>query len=120
MAKIKVRAKDIKSAIAGEMIHIVVSFLIEDLFRISLHPTLATPRPIIAHVFIWTRDVGIPRLADAINMSVAVMSEMKVAPNGPISIISLLVVWITRWPNSELPMPKHGAIIKVATIIIKR
>ena len=57
---------------------------------------------------------------DANNNNDAVTVEMRMAPSGPKSMISLPVVSITPDPNKELPMPKHGAMINVERIMIKR
>ena len=76
----------------GDTIQTVVNLFTDVRVRISFSPTLEIPNPIMAAVFIWTSEVGIPLVADEKRSRGAVTIEMSIAPTGPNSILSFPVV----------------------------
>ena len=72
------------------------------------------PRPITAPAFNCTTDAGMPLVTDARTSNDAVTTDTSAAPMGPMFVIRLPVVLITRAPKIEPPMPKHGAMMSVA------
>ena len=102
----------------GATNQIIQSFFTTLFENVSFQPFFETLKARIAKVLSWTSDVGIPLLTDAKSKRDAVITEIIEASTLPISTISVPVFTISLRPNIELPIPKEGAIIKVARIMI--
>ena len=72
----------------------------------------------MAREFSCTSEVGIPFVKEAIRSSEAVIMDTVFASMGVKLVIPLPAALTTLYPNIELPIPKKGAIISVAKIMI--
>ena len=73
----------------------------------------------MAATFSWTNEEGIPFVIDANSNKLDDTKAIIAASNLPNKTISFPVFFTILCPKIELPIPKLGAIIKVANIIIR-
>ena len=102
----------------GAIIHIAKNRFTCVLRTMFLVPILATPIPKMAATLTCTREVGIPFSTDASRSRLPDMKAIITASNLPNSMISLPVFFNILCPNSDEPMPKQGATMRVASISI--